>query len=269
MRGVIGKLNTFQLKLIGLIFMTFDHIYQYFKFMGVPIWFNWLGRVVAPIFAFTVVEGYYHTRDRFKYMKRLYISSALMSLGNIVLPMLVSRPDGMTVPNNIFATLFLITVYIKAIELVAEGRYSGDRKKLGRGLFLGAVPIVSVFISSAAYQLGGDTLFKLISAVLPNPLTSEGGPVFIMIGIIMYFLRQERIKMVAIYSVISLSMLVSGDMTVQQIFFENYQWMMVFSSIFFLLYNGEKGRGLKYLFYTYYPGHIYFFYVLSAFLMIK
>lgn len=262
-------MNTFQLKIIGLILMTFDHIHQYFGFAGVPIWFNWLGRVVAPIFAFTAVEGYYHTRDRFKYMRRLYISSVLMSAGNIMIPMIVSRPDGMTVPNNIFSTLFLITVYIKAIELVAEGKYGGDRKKFQRGLLLGAVPIVSGAIASAGYQLGGEWAYKVISAVLPNPLTSEGGPVFIMIGLVMYFLRQDRLKMVAIYSFVSLSMLVSGELTVQRIFFENYQWMMVFSSVFFLIYNGQKGRGMKYLFYAYYPGHIYFFYILSAILMVK
>lgn len=262
-------MNTFQLKIIGLILMTLDHMYQYFKLAGVPIWFNWLGRVVAPIFAFTAVEGYYHTRDRFKYMRRLYVSSLLMSIGNIIVPMIISRPDGMTVPNNIFSTLFLITVYIKAIELLAEGRYSGDRKKLYRGLVLGIVPIASGFIASAGYQLGGEWAYKAISAVLPNPFITEGGPVFIMIGLIMYFLRQDRVKMVAIYSFISLSMLVSGELTVQRIFFENYQWMMVFSAVFFLLYNGQKGRGVKYLFYAYYPGHIYFFYVLSAILMLK
>ena len=47
-------LNSFQLKLIGLILMTFDHIHEFFSFTGqVPIAFKWLGRVVAPIFMYT------------------------------------------------------------------------------------------------------------------------------------------------------------------------------------------------------------------------
>lgn len=264
------RLNTFQLKIIGLLLMTMDHIYQYFRFLGVPIWFNWLGRVVAPIFAFTAVEGYYHTSDRKGYMKRLYISSVLMSIGSLIIPEIIARPDGMTIPNNIFSTIFLITVYIKSIETIVEGRLKGEKNTVRKGIVLGSVPIASsVFL---ALGHGVDSL-SLVSTVvdiaIPNPLTTEGGPVFIMIGIIMYFLRRERIKMVAIYSAISLSILFSGKLDVQTVFFENYQWMMVFSAIFFMMYNGEKGRGMKRLFYGYYPGHIYFFYILSAVLMVK
>ncbi|MGD9474073.1 MAG: TraX family protein [Eubacteriaceae bacterium] len=40
------------------------------------------------------------------------------------------------------------------------------------------------------------------------------------------------------------------------IFFINYQWMMIVALPLMLLYNGEKGRGLKYLFYLFYPLHI-------------
>jgi hypothetical protein len=250
--------------------MTLDHIYQYFRVLGAPIWFNWLGRVVAPIFVFTAVEGYFHTRDRSRYMKRLYVSSVLMSVGSLVVPMLIARPDGMTIPNNIFSTIFLITVYIKSIETILEGKIKREKSKVRKGLAIGAIPIAaSVFV---ALGYGFDSLgliSKVVDIAVPNPLTTEGGPTFIMIGIIMYFLRQDRLKMVAIYSFISLSILFSGSLDVQTVLFENYQWMMVFSSIFFLLYNGEKGRGMKYLFYVYYPGHIYFFYILSAILMVK
>lgn len=43
-------LNGFQLKLLALIFMTFDHIaYMFSGIIHVPIWFHIIGRISAPL----------------------------------------------------------------------------------------------------------------------------------------------------------------------------------------------------------------------------
>ena len=42
------------------------------------------------------------------------------------------------------------------------------------------------------------------------------------------------------------------------------QWMMIFASIFMLLYNGEKGNGSRKIFYIFYPAHIYLLYTISV-----
>ena len=57
-------LTSFDLKLIGIILMVFDHIHQMFYFEGVPLWFTMLGRLVAPIFLFLSAEDFYYTRNR-------------------------------------------------------------------------------------------------------------------------------------------------------------------------------------------------------------
>lgn len=44
------------------------------------------------------------------------------------------------------------------------------------------------------------------------------------------------------------------------------QWIMIFAIIPIWFYNGQKGPGMKYLFYIFYLAHIAILYVLAAFL---
>lgn len=57
----------------------------------------------------------------------------------------------------------------------------------------------------------------------------------------------------------------AGDFT-QSLLYVNFQWFMIFALPFMLMYNSEKGRGLKNLFYVYYPLHLVLLYTIGAFL---
>ena len=43
-------------------------------------------------------------------------------------------------------------------------------------------------------------------------------------------------------------------------------WMMVFAVLFLLLYNGKKGKNMKWLFYIYYPAHIIILFLAGSYL---
>ena len=76
-------LNSFQIKLIALILMVFDHIHYIFSgIWDIPMWFTMLGRVSAPLFIFISANGMRYTRHPEKYMLRLWAGSVFMSFGN-------------------------------------------------------------------------------------------------------------------------------------------------------------------------------------------
>jgi len=268
-------LDATQLKLIAMILMVLDHIYEFFSYTNlIPIWFTWLGRLVFPIFMFTMAEGFYYTKSREKYILRLYIGSALMGIINYLLVDIFPRPDNFPIINNIFGTFFLTAFYLYFIEKIKEN--TKLEKSITLSVFMMFIPILlSSFpslITAALYNFGISIpygLYVLFNGVFPSLIFVEGGPFLILLGIIMYYLRHNRIKQVIIYVVICLLLFTGGKFDIENLIYINYQWMMGFSAIFMLMYNGNKGKGYKYLFYCFYPAHIYILYILSTLIMLN
>lgn len=74
MKGI----NTFTLKLIGLITMVVDHVGA-ILFPEI-ILLRIIGRISFPIFAYTLTEGFCHTRDIRKYILRVGILAVLSEI---------------------------------------------------------------------------------------------------------------------------------------------------------------------------------------------
>ena len=70
-------LNSFVLHLLAMALMLADHLWA----IGVPPdLLTWLGRLAFPLFAFMLVEGYVHTRNLKKYIRRLLITAVITEL---------------------------------------------------------------------------------------------------------------------------------------------------------------------------------------------
>jgi len=215
-------LTGFQLKLIGLILMVFDHIHEFFNYNGnIPVVFNWVGRIVAPIFMFTTIEGYTHTKSKKKYMLRLFVGSVIMNIGNSVIPRYFERPDDLGVMNNIFATLFMITVYLCIIDYIEQARNEKNGLKTFWGILLLIAPIAlgMVFIMGAS---SGNMPLIYLALIIPTPIFVEGGPVFVLLGIILYMLRKDRKKLITGYIIMSLAFIFTGELSITGLFMENY-----------------------------------------------
>ena len=89
-------ITLFYLKIIAIITMFLDH---YYVIIGESKWLNIFGRLAFPIFAFSISEGYSHTKDLKKYIMRLFSFAVIFQIPNFL--------GLQQYPLNIFFTLSL------------------------------------------------------------------------------------------------------------------------------------------------------------------
>ena len=253
-----SPLNATTLKIIAAALMFIDHIHQMWGHAGIPIWLNCLGRPVFPIFLFLMSESFHHTRSREKLLFRLLFASWFMTIMNLVLGVWILPNSNVSLMNNAFGTFFVAVLYMLCYDMVTSGIRDSVLKKTIIGTLLFFLPILTMLIPAIAYASAEATPRWLISLILliPNVFLVEGGPIFVALGVSFYMLRHQRWAQVAVLAVISALFLIFNPSSIQ--------WMMVFAAIPILLYNGEKGRGLKSFFYIFYPAHIYVLYIVAS-----
>ena len=250
-------MSTFALKITALILMFLDHTGLYFE--GAPVWFRWLGRASYPLFLFSMVWGYHYTRNRKKYLLRLYLMSIFMTGFMYFIKIRFNAVVDYGY-HNIFLSMFLVGVLISTIELFIK-----DRKK--GGILIGVIVLVQILYYMLPRffpflrSLSGDTL----TGVIPNLAMNEYGLEFVALGVLMYFLKEQKDVFTAGYLIFCIcqfseEMLAAGTAT---------QWLMVLALPFMLSYNNQKGPGLKYFFYVFYPAHTFLLFYTANYIFSK
>lgn len=251
-------LTTFDLKIIGIILMFIDHVHQMFAIMGAPTWIDWFGRPVATLFFFISVEGFSHTRNKEKYLLRLLIGFWVMNLGTTIVQHFFSLGN-MAIQNNIFTDLFVGVLAMYGIYYFSKFK---DEKKVTY-ILIGILCLLLPLILSLVALMGlssGNMVLLSIARVVPLTLFAENSIVVYLMPI-MYLLRNNRKLQCLSIAIVAALFLFSN---LGAAFTTNTQWMMIFSIIPILLYNGEKGRGMKSFFYIFYPAHIWLLYIIAS-----
>jgi hypothetical protein len=246
-------------KVAGIILMTMDHLHQMFIAQGAPQWLSWFGRPVAVMFIFLCAEGFFHTHSRKWYMLQLLAGSLFMSTINRILS--AAMPvEHIALINNIFGALFMAVYYMWIIDCIRGGFKEKRTGKIlsAAGGFL--LPFVIGFVTLLALR-HENRAAALVLLFIPNPLSVEGGPVLVFLGVLFYVLRKYRFAQAALVLVISAFSWYSSKGVPGE-----FQWLMVFAVVPMLLYNGKRGKGGKYFFYIFYPAHIYLLYCIAWFL---
>ena len=272
----IKGLTAFQIKVIALVIMTLDHIGA-FAF-EIPIvaqyegYLRRIGRLAAPLFLFLLVQSIRHTRNKPKFILRLYLAGMCVEL------FLIGETFSYFTPGNIIFTFFYIALYAVLFERIIDAWKKKDVQILVSSalfLMLSLIPtLLSLF----------DVFHHVCVAISPNPSTRtiflinglwnsllpsfnsiDYGIGLVILGLIMYFAKTKG-KQCAAFLIFCLvcfvgSIVAPGKLFELQsfgffmTFFDRFQCQMVFALPIMLLYNGEPGRKCKWFFYGYYPLH--------------
>ena len=278
--GGVKRLNTHIsadiLKALAMLVMLIDHIGAFIIDENAPIYMNLrtIGRLAFPIFCFLIAEGAYYTKSMPKYLARLaafaFISSPPYNL--------VHGSKWYSTENvNVFFTLFLGLLAVYSISglpryiLYRLGMEKLSKKKWLCG-FLG-LPLCALCYF-AAYWMDTDYGEYGVAAILifwllrKRPVAAWlcfAGLTFVFFGLFIVHMDGEYITS---YCVVNFHNIVSE-------FFNNtgaelyvYPQVQLYAPLAFIpciLYNGKKGLSggkysgtvLKYMFYAFYPVHLW------------
>lgn len=219
--------------------------------------FNMLGRLVLPIFLFMCAEGFHYTKDRKKYAQRLFIAGIIMYLGNWALDSILdmeAKAD-VTLFNGIFMTMFVSVVAMYGVDCLRN-------KKWAKGIGILLLPLLTFGILMFVTTVEMPLFLIRILVMIPSYFTVESGILGVVLAVGFYIFRENRKYQ---YLLLAVCALLSTGFRFDNLFTTNYQWMMVFSILLLAQYNGQRGKGSKYLFYLFYPIHIWLLYILSYF----
>lgn len=224
------------LHVMAMVFMLCDHLWG--TVVAGNDWLTCIGRVSFPIFAFLIVEGYFHTRNFRKYLCRLLIFALISEIPfNLMVGGSLFYPVHQNVLWSFFISLCLIHLNEKA-------------KATGKVLPRILAVLASLLLG---YLLGIVTMVDYIHAGIFTVLT-------------FYFFRQKKWWSYAAQVIclwyINCEMLGGLGYEINVLggtLFLARQGLALLALIPIWLYRGKQGyhsKVLQYVYYAFYPAHM-------------
>jgi len=242
------SLNAFSLKLIAIIAMGVQHttrvLWEYLPLNLVYSLYIFRG-LTFPIMGFFLVEGFKRTTNVKKYILRLVIFAAIAQVP-------YTLAFGFYQLNIIFSLTLGLVLLVLHKKLYVEEQKKGQFVLAFIILLIGASIIFegSLFVPLMVFLIYiiKDEKKRIIFPIL-------GMAIFeFMNTLILYILPAEML--IAISEVAQLEV-----MLMQHFFVFSIGAFLAIPLL--LMYNGERGKRAKYLFYAFYPGHLFILFLIS------
>lgn len=216
-------MSSFVLKLIAIITMFIDHIG--YVIFGNFSFFNYIGRIAFPIFAFQISEGYVHTKNFKNYLLRLFIFAIVSQIPFMLF-------------YNILSNAFTLNIFFT--------------------LLLG---LLSIYIYDKAKYKTLGILCAILLGFLAEFTHCDYGFYGIAIIFLFYVFKNNFIK--ASLAFILATTIKYIIPIIKYGFYSVYLYLLICTLIpilFISFYNGKKGKDTKYLLYLFYPIHLLLIY---------
>lgn len=227
-------MSAFVLKLIACLTMFIDHI-GYVIFDG-PSFFNYIGRIAFPIFAFQIYQGYMHTKNVKKYICRLFLLAIISQL-----PFMLFYS---TVITDQFAINVIFTLLFGLIGILIYDKTNA---------FFGIIATIAL-------------------GIIAETCSFDYGFYGVAVILLFYIFRYHKsLSIISFYiaTLLKYALTVSnfsydyGILLSAIDYFAPLCLCTMLSSAFIILYTGKKGRDSRYLLYLFYPLHLLLIYALA------
>lgn len=232
-------LTSGHLKVIACIAMLLSHLAQsgllyMMEFAKTADLFMLIGRISMPLFSFMAVQGIILSKNREKYLKRLFIF-ALVS--EIPFDLAFSGTAFFVYSQNVFFSLFLGALMVYLWEKIGTSQAN---------IFLKLCFEILIFLG-----------FYFIAGFF---MTDYDSRAIVIIGL-MYLAKESRLlTAIAILIGFAFEARIGGD-------YLSIPYMVYLSIPLIFLYNGKRGTYNKWYFYAFYPVHLILIYLLKIILL--
>ena len=223
-------LDGFMLKMIAITAMFTDHLGA--SLYPENIAFRVVGRLTIPIMSFFIAEGFRRTRNREKYLIRLFVLAIISQY-----PFYILFNGGLNTIFGLFAGLLAIYLY----------------EKFGKNI-VGAAFVFAVFIASAAFNINGNFI---------------DGQFYVPLLVFVFHIFYDR-PINCFFALIAANLAFMAPGLIEVLnktrTLSPWTFLQAYSLAAFLpltMYNGKRGVPAKYLFYVFYPAHLLFLYFLK------
>ena len=239
-RKPFGGINANQLRVLAMFLMLLDHLWA--TLVPGNFWMTYLGRAAFPIFAFQISEGFFHTSDRKRYAKRLFLFALL---SEVPFDLIYGGTVFYPFHQNVMFTLLLGLLACRGID---RARRERSVKAVLRGILILAGTVLLAAVGMVDYGWRG-----MLTVVAFYVLRDFPGA---------WLAQAAALVLLNIVNFMGQTIPVLGwDFPTQG--------FAVLSLLPIWLYNGRRGGGgkaLQYAFYAFYPVHMLVLYLLFSLL---